>query len=642
MKKPEQQREARPRDEGLLLPAAPLPTPHRLVLLLVFALIAILALRQVGSEDVGFHLRTGESILAGDGWPRLDRFTFTVNDRPYVDTSWGYDLLLALVNRAGGPAGMVFAHLFLILATFALVYRTARLQPAGPSITVLVLALGALASEMRFQVRPEVLSYFLLSLELYWLHRHATGKRTDLRWLPLLHLAWANLHSLFILGWAAIALFILGLRLRDGRWDRGLLRWGGLALLAALINPYGFQGVLFPFTLATRLKVDNAFGQSIGEFVSPWNLGLSTQFPFYPRVPIFAFRVFALLVLLSIVPLIRRKRVPSILLALVLFVLAARMIRNMPLLVIAASPGLIWAFPIERRLELLGVSVRARRLVVGSILGCLGVAVLATALRVMNDAYYLESRRPERFGLDWNRGALPVGVADYAYRVDLRGHVLNHLNFGGHLMWALGQPVFIDGRLEVIGEQFYSYYLTTLAGPEAMEAAVSKYTMRWLTFPYLFNPKLLGRISRDPRWQLAYVDELGVVFVRSDYPASPDASVSFPPAANVNLAALPGLGGRPRRARIVRWMRGLWTHERFPALEFNLGLFHLYRGELAMAADRFAEGIVESDGDYYEMYNDLGAVLYRLGRVEEARACYRVVLEEEPKNSVARARLTDS
>ena len=632
---------SRPRDEGLLLPAAPLPAIHRAVLLLILALVAVLALRQVGSEDTGFHLRTGESILAGHGWPHLDRFTFTVNDRPYIDTSWGYDVLLALINRGTGTAGMVFVHLFLVLGTFALLYRTARLAPSGPTGAMAVMLLAALGSEMRFQVRPEILSYFLLTLELYLLHRHAVGKRIDLRALVLLQLVWANMHSLFILGWASIALFTIGMRIRDGRWDRGLLRWGTLAIAVSLLNPYGPKGVLFPFTLATRLQGENVFNQSIGEFVSPFSLNLSTQFPFYPRAPIWAFRAFALLVLASILPLVRRRRWPSILLGLAFFLLAARMIRNMPILIIVATPGVIWAFPLERRLALLGVGQVTRRRVASVLLGLVAVTSLILALRVMNDAYYIESRRPERFGLDWNRLSVPVGVADYAYRVDLQGHMLNHLNFGGHLMWALAQPVFIDGRLEVIGEQFYRYYLATLAGPEATEAAVTKFNLRWMTFPYVISPKLLSRISRDPHWQLAYVDELGVVFLRADHPARPDASISFPPMSTVSLQALPGLGGRPRRSRFVRWARGLLERERFPSMEFNLGLFHFYRGELGLASNRFAEAIAESDGDYYEMYNNLGSVLYRMGRVDDARACYRVVLEDDPKNRLALERLAE-
>jgi hypothetical protein len=41
----------------------------RIALVAVFGLLAILATRQVSSLDVGFHLKAGEHILAGNGWP---------------------------------------------------------------------------------------------------------------------------------------------------------------------------------------------------------------------------------------------------------------------------------------------------------------------------------------------------------------------------------------------------------------------------------------------------------------------------------------------------------------------------------------------------------------------------------------------
>src|SRR5262245_60469791 len=66
---------------------APVPSLAGLSLLLegvVLSLLVLLAFRQVGSLDIGFHLKAGERLLAGDGWPRTDPFTFTLSDRPYI------------------------------------------------------------------------------------------------------------------------------------------------------------------------------------------------------------------------------------------------------------------------------------------------------------------------------------------------------------------------------------------------------------------------------------------------------------------------------------------------------------------------------------------------------------------------------
>src|SRR5207249_323309 len=103
----------------------------------------------------------------------------------------------------------------------------------------------------------------------------------------------------------------------------------------------------------------------------------------------------------------------------------------------------------EGILTALGASARGRRAALRATLAAAAVAAIAISLRVVNDAYYIASRRVERFGLDWNRLELPIDAVRYADRAGLHGPVLNHLNFGGYLMWARPDPVFIDGRLEV-------------------------------------------------------------------------------------------------------------------------------------------------------------------------------------------------
>lgn len=633
-----------PKEPLPVTPGQRLPILPLLVLVLGFLVLALLAARQVGSLDVGFHLKAGEHILSGQGWPRTDPFTYTLNDHPYIDTSWGYQVLIAMARRALDAPGLVILHAALVLATFFILYRTARIAPVDPTSLVLFLVAGGVASEMRFEVRPELVSYLFLALVLHLLHRHAEGLRSPLWALPVIHLVWANSHSLFILGWGAIACFAAGLWIRDRRPDRRLFAWGLGSVAVAFLNPYGWRGVLFPFTLATRLQRENPFGGSIGEFVSPFALGISEQNPFYPRLPIFTFRILALLAVAALLVLLRRRRFHAGLIILAFLPLSAGMIRNIPLLVIAALPGMIWVLPAGKILGGIGLHGRARRLILAGTASGLGLALILLGLRVYHDAYYIASRRPERFGLGWNRLVLPVDAAEYAKKAALKGRFLNHLNFGGYLMWARSEPVFIDGRLEVVGEEFYRYYNRLLGSQEDLEAGVARYGIRWMMIPYAVTPSLLGRMSRDPRWRLAYFDHLAALFVRSDEPigtAPPAMELPTPgsPVLGSTVPALPGLGGPSRRGGFSNWLAGLVRTENFPAEDFNRGLFHYFRGDLDLARGRFAEAIQSSGGAYYEIYNNLGAVLYRKKRFAEARDCYAIVLEADPANRIARERM---
>ncbi len=606
---------------------------ERVAVASVFLLLALLAVRQVGSLDAGFHLEAGEYILS-HGWPGNDPFSFTMADHPYLDTSWGYQVLITLVHRAAGAPGLTLFHAALVLVAFGLVHATIRLEPKARAATAALLLLGGLASEMRFEVRPEVLSYALLSGVLYLLQRHAAGRRAPLWALPPTFVLWVNSHGLFVLGWVALLCFVAGLALRDRAFDRRLVGWSAVAAAAGLLNPYGWRTLAFPLTLATRLQRENVFSESIGEFVSPFALDISDQFPFYPRMPIFCFYALVVLVALSLFLLLSKRRFSSVLLVLPFLWLASAAVRNIPPFAIACLPGVA-----------AGLAPRApralRRGVAAAVVGC---CLLLTA-RVVHDAHYLANRRVDRFGLGWNREALPVDAVDYAVRAGLDGRVLNHLGFGGYLMWARPQPVFIDGRLEVVGERFFEEYLGILGSESELERAVARYGIEWIVFSYKIAPRLLERLSRDPRWRLSYVDHLAVIFVRAGSAADrmphPSALAATGPPARARLESLPGLGASPRRAGPRHWLAGLVRRERFPTDRFGRGLFHYFRGEPAHAAPLFAQAIEATGGAYYEMYANLGSSLFRLGRLAQARECYRIVLEDRPANELARRRLAE-
>jgi tetratricopeptide (TPR) repeat protein len=312
---------------------------------------------------------------------------------------------------------------------------------------------------------------------------------------------------------------------------------------------------------------------------------------------------------------------------------------------VAALPGIVWGLPAGRILAGLGVGEGRRRAVQRVALAGAACVEVVLTLRVVNDAYYIASRRPERFGVGWNRLELPIDAVRHADRAGLRGPVLNHLNFGGYLMWARRDPVFIDGRLEVVGEEFYNEYRSALGSQAAFDSCVARYNIRWIIFPYATLPELLGRVSRDAKWRLAYVDHLAAVFVLARAggaatDADPDPGLlKREPARPIPVGSLPRLDGRAYPTPLTRWLRGLAHREEFPFEDFNLGLFHIYRGEPDRAAALFARAIERSGGAYYEIYSNLGAALFRARRLVEARECYRVVLEERPGDPIARDRV---
>jgi hypothetical protein len=266
---------------------------------------------------------------------------------------------------------------------------------------------------------------------------------------------------------------------------------------------------------------------------------------------------------------------------------------------------------------------------------CIAVVVLVVifGLRVSNDAYYVGRGRAERFGLGWNDLRLPVAAAEYVKRTPLPGNMLNHLNVGGFLVWAVRDPVFIDGRLEVFGADFFRHYQEAMGSPESRERSVEEYDIGWTIFPYDARPDLLTALSGDPRWILVYVDHQVAIFVRTERsdPSLVDDSVrlAHAPPRPLDLHSVPGLGVA-RRGRLSRWAQGIVGRQRYPLEQYRLGVFHYLRGDWPRFAAHMAQALRESGGAHAELYQNLGAALEVMGDPREARRCYAIALDETP------------
>jgi hypothetical protein len=639
-------------------PLAPLALLGWVAVAAVFLLALLLAWREVSEVDLGFHLRAGQWILEHRQWPQDDPFTYTVNDHAYIDLHWLYQVALFGLYQLGGSLALVLAHAAGILGAFALAGLIAWRRFRSPPALAGLLFLGVLAAELRFMIRPEVASWVLLGLTVLLLERHAAGRRSPLWVLPFLIVLWVNVQGLFILGWLAIGCYFVGLWIEQRRPDRRLALWGGASVVAAFCNPYLHRGVLFPLTLFTRLSKENVFGQTISEFTSPWRLGLSSTQPFYPRLTLWAYYLLAVVVIVGVLLTWRKHRPYTYLLALAFWVLSIQAIRNVPLFVLVALPVLATCLSAIPPRAVPGKSRRraARasswRLLwervaalpwpwVGTVV--LLSAVAAIGLRVVTNAYYIADRRSERFGSGLSGAALPIEAVSFLKEKGVQGRILNHLNYGGYLMWQWPEPVFIDGRLEVMGEAFYEEYLTA-STEQALLTLLDRYQADVVIFPYLVAPSWVQQMRAAPHWRLVYADGQAAVYLRNgtnpDVPAlalptTTPAGRPIPVPDEMRAAVLDA----PRAVGLLPWLEGFWQLQSFPQEEMNRGIFHYYLDQWDAAESYYLDAIEGSQGRYYEVYSNLGAVYFKEKRYDEAKRCYQVVLDDQPGNQLAQDRI---
>jgi hypothetical protein len=210
----------------------------------------------------GRHLRMGEIILATHQVPRADPLSFTHAGEPWVDYEWGFEATIGELDRAGGLPLVAAFCTAIFAATLLGIYRT--LIHCGATLLAGLVTIGVvfLTLNIHFCARPVIFTYLFFAVVVEVWFRHTQPRGRDWLLLPVIFVAWANLHA----GWAAalvfLALALVG-RLIDrvaGRAqgeDAPLIPWIGLTLLCALVvsfNPWGWTLYRRIFEFSTSYK----------------------------------------------------------------------------------------------------------------------------------------------------------------------------------------------------------------------------------------------------------------------------------------------------------------------------------------------------------------------------------------------------
>jgi hypothetical protein len=275
----------------------------RVVVALVLVLVFFLASFTVRNSDFWMHLASGRLISQGHLSFQEDPFAYA-SEKPWVNHSWLWDLLLYGVYQAGGgtdasASGLELvgalivgfkALLLVLLAGVMLLIRRPEQRVWVPAVFA---ALTVVVMSKWLLLQPKIISYLFLGLTVYLLNRESIGlaARGPL-WLrplvaiPVLFALWGNLDEWFILGPFAVALYLIGealqkvvapIRTGDDAPAPGQLGRLGLVLLiglaACLVNPNHARAFQLPAELAAWIGdsqplFDEAFP---GLFQSPFS-----------------------------------------------------------------------------------------------------------------------------------------------------------------------------------------------------------------------------------------------------------------------------------------------------------------------------------------------------------------------------------
>ncbi|MGQ0609274.1 MAG: hypothetical protein ACT4OQ_12565 [Chloroflexota bacterium] len=461
--------------------------PGSLVLFIVgFAAIAVALafLKGLQDPDYFWHLRTGELMLES-GLPRNDPFSFTYGGA-WVLHEWLSEVVIAWLDRAVGPT--VSLAFFALLVPAAFVPATVSLRRLGtPSHAIMGAILICAAVTVPYAtVRPQLLSWLAMGILISLLLALRPGRPGILIAIPILFVAWANFHGVYVLGLGVLGLYALATLLGDtpmASRRRIVMATFVAAFLAAALTPAGIEGLSYPL----RYVDSGDWGlANIPEWQSP-NFHDLVQLP--------------LLVLLGAVALLpmptghRWLRFAAVL-ALIGALLANR---NAPVAAVVSFPYVAMAItasawrpgptPAGGRLLQVGacvVIVAVALLTLPSTSGWRGVALSrypATAIR------HLAAEPVARLATEYGWGGFAI-----------------------EQLYDRGTRVFVDGRNDMYPQEILEEYTTLREARPGWERIVDQWEIEALLFPA--DAPIVRGIAQSMGWCEVLVTDREVLLQR--------------------------------------------------------------------------------------------------------------------------------
>ena len=476
----------------------------------------------LGDGDTGWHVRTGQWILAHHQVPRVDMFSFTMAGKPWFAWEWLWDVAFAVIYKHGGLGSVVLVSMVVICLTFALLYRLLLRKCGNPLVAIAVTCLAAAGTTLHWLARPHLFSFLFIVVFLDVLDRAYDGRKALLWVLPPLMVLWTNLHGGFFVGVVLIGAYaggeLIGAVLAENRSERLASARASLpyiyaslgCLAATFVNPYTYH-----------------LHEHLVKYLNgSFSINNDTEFmPMNFRNPVAVYLELQLVAgLFAAVWWGARRKYVEVLMILGWAHLSLIVIRNVPLYMIIAAP--IVVLPVTEWLRAFGrapVAGWIRRIPNGIVstaeemlpmerpwrthlLPMMVVVLLALAIQSAPAGNkFLEAR--------YNPKYYPEAALTYLSQPGLR--IFTHDEWGDYLLYNLspkGVKDFVDGRLDMYGDKFDQAYADVLNVQYKWQSTLDKYGVNTILMPV--DAPLTGAVKESSRWRVVYDDTRSIIFRR--------------------------------------------------------------------------------------------------------------------------------
>jgi hypothetical protein len=454
------------------------------------------------NQDLGRHILLGKIITQTLSVPLTNLLSYTNPDFSFINTHWLSEVIFYLVEKLTGFLGLlIFTSLF-ATAAFLIQLLYIKKYKFLPIVLASLIYLQILLD--RTDVRPEIFSFFFLSIFVVILYKYRNRFTKWIYLLPIIEMLWVNIHIYFPVGIIVIGLFLLDHILTQRKRIKSkqtltLVVVLLLCFVATMINPNTIRGALNPLFLFNNYGFEIEENHNIFDI---WNL--------YQQKSAIAYFFISVPLLFSLLFLNFKKTKPiDWFLAIAFSIIAASAERNLPLFVFTTF--IAFAGALNNLYTNLHLQLQKNIYLSYLIYSLFGLFIIwqTTSMLLAN---------PLGFGLPTNQS----NAVDFLRQINSKGPIFNNFDTGSYLAYRLypGEKVFVDGRPEAYPASFFkNEYIPVEQNKNLFQQEDNKYHFNVIFISYTdvtpWNQQFLREINANPKWRLVYLNPLVVIYIKN-------------------------------------------------------------------------------------------------------------------------------
>jgi len=457
------------------------------------------------AQDLGRHFLLGEIVLKTLSVPKINLFSYTYPNFPFINLHWLSEVIFYLVFKLSGFNGLLLFSTFIALAAFSVIFFRAYKNNLIPITISSMLYFGILFE--RTDIRPELFSFLFLSIFIVALYQYRTKFTKLVFLLPLIELLWVNMHIYFAIGVSVIGIFLIDCVFSERKEILGFFKNQGkfpkktlyllivliLSIIAANINPNGIKGFLYP------LYFSQNYGYPIEE-----NQNILFLWQLFQLPSIIYFTVASVLLFVFMFINISKSRLVDWLLSIFFVAISAWAIRDFPLFVFGTFMAFVYNFSFVYK----KIPEKLSKILYFFVL-----------LALIYQIFSVSTTTAVGFGVD--PGA--KNGADFFLKNNLKGPLFNNFDIGSYLDYRFypKERVFVDSRPGEYPASFWqNVFIPMMENPAIFKQQDEKYHFNTIFISYLdqtpWANQFLADIVNNNEWKPVYLDDYVFILVKNN------------------------------------------------------------------------------------------------------------------------------